>query len=115
MVAGYFKDMADVRASVAEAVQPGGSVGLGVGTQTYLGQHLPTDLLRGELGRSVGLEVRELWVVRAKGVASQQRHRLASSPSRETVLVLRKPSRLSAWPTTEVCGNLRARQPRRCM
>jgi site-specific DNA-methyltransferase (adenine-specific) len=98
MVAGFFEDMADVLVRVAEAVRPGGSVGMVVGTQTYLGQHLPTDLLLGELGRSVGLEVRELWVVRAKGVASQQRHRLASSLSRETVLVLRKPSRPSAWP-----------------
>ena len=92
MVAGYFEDMAEVLARVAEAVRPGGSVGLVVGTQTYLGQHLPTDLLLAELGRSVGLEVRELWVARAKGVASQQRHRLASSPSRETVLILHKPS-----------------------
>jgi hypothetical protein len=61
-----------------------------VGTQTYRGQHLPTDLLLAELGRLAGLEVQALWVVRTKGVASQQRG-LATSPSREAVLVLRKP------------------------
>jgi hypothetical protein len=90
MVAGFFEDMADVLARVAEALQAGGSVGLVVGTQTYYGQHLPTDLLLAELAKTVGLEVRELWIARAKGVASQQRG-LASQPSRETVLILHKP------------------------
>jgi len=91
MVAGFFEDMADVLLLVAEALHPGGAVALVVGTQTYLGQHLPTDLLVAEVARGVGLEVRELWVVRAKGVASQQRG-LTTSPSRETVVVLRKPA-----------------------
>ena len=74
----------------AEALRPGASAGVVVATQTYLGQHLPTDLLLAELGRGAGLEVRALWVVRPKGVASQQRGG-ADSASRETVLVLRKP------------------------
>jgi hypothetical protein len=90
MVAGFFEDMADVLWRVAEALRPGASAGVVVGTQTYHGQHLPTDLLLAELGRLAGLEVQALWVVRTKGVASQQR-RLATSPSREAVLVLRKP------------------------
>jgi hypothetical protein len=90
MVAGFFEDMADVFQRVAEALRPGASAGVVVATQTYLGQHLPTDLLLAELGRGAGLEVRALWVVRPKGVASQQRGR-ACSASRETVLVLRKP------------------------
>jgi len=90
MVAGFFEDMTDVLLRVAEALRPGGSVGLVVSTQTYLGQHLPTDLLLAEVGRSVGLEVQALWVVRLKGVASQQR-RIARSSGRETVLVMRKP------------------------
>lgn len=90
MVAGFFEDMADVLDRLSEALRPGGSVGVVVGTQTYLGQHLPTDLLIAELARNSGLETRELWVVRAKGVASQQRAR-AGSASRETVLVLHKP------------------------
>lgn len=90
MVAGFFEDMADVLLRVAEALRPGGSVGLVVSTQTYLGQHLPTDLLLAEVGRSVGLEVQALWVVRLKGVASQQRL-IASSSGRESVLVMRKP------------------------
>ena len=90
MVAGFFEDMADVLLRVAEALRPGGSVGLVVSTQTYLGQHLPTDLLLAEVGRSVGLEVQALWVVRLKGVASQQRL-IATSSGRESVLVMRKP------------------------
>lgn len=90
MVAGFFEDMADVLLRVAEALRPGGSVGLVVSTQTYLGQHLPTDLLLAEIGRSVGLEVQALWVARLKGVASQQRL-IASSSGRESVLVMRKP------------------------
>lgn len=90
MVAGFFEDMADVLWHVAEALQPGASAAIVVGTQTYLGQHLPTDLLLAELGRSAGLEVQALWVVRSKGVASQQRG-LATPASRESVLILRKP------------------------
>ena len=90
MAAGFFEDMADVLLRVSEALRPGASAGVVVATQTYLGQHLPTDLLLAELGRGAGLEVRALWVVRPKGVASQQRGG-AGSASRETVLVLRKP------------------------
>ena len=90
MVAGFFEDMADVLTRVAEAMRPGASAAVVIATQTYFGQHLPTDLLLAELGRETGLEVRALWVVRSKGVASQQRG-LSSSASRETVLVLRKP------------------------
>jgi len=90
MVAGFFEDMAEVLPRVAEAMRPGASAAVVIATQTYFGQHLPTDLLLAELGRGTGLEVRALWVVRSKGVASQQRS-LSSSASRETVLVLRKP------------------------
>jgi len=116
MVAGFFEDMADVLARVAEAVRPGGSVGLVVGTQTYLGQHLPTDLLLAELGRGVGLEVRELWVVRGKGVASQQRHRLAASSSRETVLIFRRPASSRRRSARQTLGRaLPVREPRRRM
>ena len=89
MVAGFFEDMAEVLQRVAEALRPGACAGVVVATQTYLGQHLPTDLLLAQLGRGAGLEVRALWVVRPKGVASQQRGR-AGSVSRETILVLRK-------------------------
>ena len=90
MVAGFFEDMAEVLQRVTEALRPGACAGVVVATQTYLGQHLPTDLLLAELARGAGLEVRALWVVRPKGVASQQRGR-AGSASRETILVLRKP------------------------
>jgi hypothetical protein len=90
MVAGFFEDMADVLTRVAEAMRPGASAAVVIATQTYFGQHLPTDLLLAELGHEMGLEVRALWAVRSKGVASQQRG-LSSSAGRETVLVLRKP------------------------
>jgi hypothetical protein len=104
MVAGFFEDMADVVQRVAEALRPGASAGVVVATQTYLGQHLPTDLLLAELGRGAGLEVRALWVVRSKGVASQQRDR-AVSGSRETIVVLRKPvSALSPQPSVADVG-----------
>lgn len=95
MVAGFFEDMADVLQRVAEALRPGAAAGVVVATQTYLGQHLPTDLLLAQLGSAAGLEVRALWVVRPKGIASQQRGRARSS-SRETVLILRKPLSASA-------------------
>jgi hypothetical protein len=89
MVAGFFEDMAEVLRGVSGALQPGASAAVVVATQTYLGQHLPTDLLLAELGRDAGLEARALWVVRNKGVASQQRGR-AAAVSREAILVLRK-------------------------
>jgi hypothetical protein len=71
-------------------MRPGASAAVVIATQTYFGQHLPTDLLLAELAAGAGLEVRALWVVRSKGVASQQRG-LSSTASRETVLVLRRP------------------------
>jgi hypothetical protein len=91
MVTGFFEDMADVLSRAVEALQVGGSVCLVVGTQSYYGQHLPTDLLLAELAKTVGLEVSDIWVVRAKGVASQQRG-LSSLPSRESVVFLQKPA-----------------------
>ena len=91
MVAGFFEDMAEVLRRVAEALRPGASAAVVIATQTYLGQQLPTDLLLAELGKDAGLEVRALWVVRHKGVASQQRGRAAAG-SRETILVLRQPA-----------------------
>jgi hypothetical protein len=71
-------------------MRPGASAAVVIATQTYFGQHLPTDLLLAELGCDAGLEVRALWMVRSKGVASQQRG-LCDAASRETVLVLRRP------------------------
>lgn len=92
MAAGFFEDMADVMSQLAEAMRPGASAAVVIATQTYFDQHLPTDLLLAELGRDAGLEVRALWLIRSKGVASQQRG-ISTAPSRETVLVLRKPPR----------------------
>jgi hypothetical protein len=89
MVAGYMEDMAAVFGQLADAVRPGGSVAVVVGTQVFAGEALPTDLILAAIAEDVyGWNLKSCLVARTKGVASQQRARYGTIPgSRESVLL----------------------------
>jgi len=87
MVAGYFEDMARVLANLQLSLRPGAVAAITVGTQTFNGEVLPTDLVLAAIGEEIGLTTKAVWVAREKGVAAQQR-RYAISGTRECVLLL---------------------------
>jgi hypothetical protein len=88
MVAGYFEDMSSVLENLATSVRPGCPIAVVVGTQTFSGQHLPTDLILAELAEALGMSVSEIWAIREKGIAPQQRRQWGDSKTRESVVLL---------------------------
>lgn len=93
MLVGYFDDMCRVFAELVRVLRPGAPAACVVATQTYFGYPVPTDLMLASIAERAGLLVEELWVLRRKRVAVQQRARgdVASSGGRECVLLMRRP------------------------
>lgn len=94
MLVGYFDDMKQVLHELARVLRPGAPAACVVASQTYFGTSVPTDLLLASLARRAGLIVEEVWVLRRKGVAAQQRARgvVSSTGGRESALLLRRPN-----------------------
>ena len=93
MLVGYFDDMCRVFAELARVLRPGAPAACVVATQTFFGCPVPTDVMLASIARRAGLVVEELWVLRHKRVAVQQRARggVTSTGGRESVLLLRRP------------------------
>lgn len=93
MLVGYFDDMCRVFSELARVLRPGAPAACVVATQTFFGCPVPTDLMLASIARRAGLLMEELWVLRHKRVAVQQRARggVTSTGGRESVLMLRQP------------------------
>ncbi|MGH3402489.1 MAG: hypothetical protein ACRDRJ_08275 [Streptosporangiaceae bacterium] len=93
MLVGYFDDMCHVFAELARVLEPGAPAACVVATQTYFGYPVPTDVMLASIARRAGLLVDEIWVLRHKRVAVQQRVRggVTSAGGRESVLLMRHP------------------------
>jgi hypothetical protein len=93
MLVGYFDDMYRVFAELARVLRPGAPAACVVATQTFFGCPVPTDVMLASIAQRAGLVLEELWVLRHKRVAVQQRARggVTSSGGRESVLMLRRP------------------------
>ncbi|MGW5417393.1 hypothetical protein [Actinomadura geliboluensis] len=93
MLVGYFDDMLRSMDELARVLRPGAPAACVIATQTYFGCAVPTDVMLASLARRAGLLVEEVWVLRRKGVAVQQRIRggVKSNGGRESVLLLRRP------------------------
>jgi hypothetical protein len=92
MLVGYFDDMCRVFAELVRVLRPGAPAACVVATQTFFGCPVPTDVMLASLAQRAGLVVEELWVLRRKRVAVQQRARggVTSTGGRESVLLLRR-------------------------
>ncbi len=92
MLIGYFDDMCRVFAELARVLRPGAPAACVVATQTFFGCAVPTDVMLASIAQRAGLQVEELWVLRRKRVAVQQRARggVTSTGGRESVLMLRR-------------------------
>lgn len=88
MIAGYFEDMRQVLKELTLVLPSGGTVSVVVGTQTFHGQHLPTDLLLASIAETLGMTTEAVWVLRAKGMAVQQRKEWGEGSTRESVVRL---------------------------
>ncbi len=93
MLVGYFDDMCHVFAELARVLRPRAPAACVVATQTFFGCPIPTDVMLGSIAQRAGLVVEELWVLRRKRVAVQQRARggVTSTGGRESVLLMRRP------------------------
>jgi hypothetical protein len=93
MLVGYFDDMCHVFTELARVLRPGAPAACVVATQTFFGCPVPTDVMLGSIAQHAGLQVEELWVLRNKRVAVQQRARgdVTSTGGRESVLLMRRP------------------------
>jgi hypothetical protein len=93
MLVGYFDDMCRVFSELARVLRPGAPAACVVATQTFFGCPVPTDVMLASIARRAGLLTEELWVLRHKRVAVQQRARggVTSTGGRESALILRRP------------------------
>lgn len=93
MLVGYFDDMCRVFAELARVLRPGAPAACVVATQTFFGCPVPTDVMLASIAQHAGLVVEELWVLRHKRVAVQQRARggVTSTGGRESMLLMRRP------------------------
>jgi hypothetical protein len=88
MVCGFFEDMRTVLERISVSLVPGAPVALVVGTQSFNGESLPTDLLLAAVAEDIGMACKGIWIARVKGVASQQRSARPGLANRESILIL---------------------------
>lgn len=91
MLEGYFLDMYLALREMRRVCQRGAKIALVVGNAQYCGERIAVDELTAEVGEQAGLTCEKLLVARYRGNSAQQMGRFGRNPSRETVVVFRKP------------------------
>ena len=91
MLEGYFVDMYLCLREMARVLQPGCPAALVVGNAQYEGRTLLVDELTAEIGEAAGLSCTEIRVLRLRGNSAQQMGRFGRRPSRESVVLFRRP------------------------
>lgn len=91
MLEGYFLDLYLVLREVQRVSKPGARIAFVVGNVQYRGVPVPVDELTAEVGEQVGLPCEKLVVARYRGNSAQQMGRFGRRPSRESVVILRRP------------------------
>lgn len=91
MIRGYFEDMHLTLAALKKVTRRGGHIALVVGNVQHAGVHVPVDSILADLGKQVGLEWEETWVIRLRGNSAQQMERYGRKPARESVVMFRRP------------------------
>jgi len=91
MLAGYFLDMYLCLREVKRVCKRNARAAFVVGNAQYYGQPIPVDELTAELGQQVGLTCEKLIAARFRGNSAQQMGRYGRNPSRESVVVFRRP------------------------
>jgi hypothetical protein len=91
MLAGYFLDMYLCLKEVRRICKKNARIGFVVGNAQYYGHPVLSDELTAELGEQAGLTCVSLVVARIRGNSAQQMAKYGRIPSRETVVIFKKP------------------------
>lgn len=91
MLDGYFLDMYLSLRETRRVCRPGARIAFVVGNAQYHGHPLPVDELTADAGEQAGLVCKKIIVVRYRGNSAQQMGRYGRNPSRESVVVFKKP------------------------
>lgn len=92
MIEGYFLDMYICLRELHRVCKAGARVALVVGNVQYSGEAVLVDELIAAVGEAAGLECEDIMVARYRGNSAQQMGLHGIRPSRESVVVLRRPS-----------------------
>lgn len=91
MLHGYFLDLFLSLKEVARALRLGGQAAFVVGNAQYDGYPVEVDRATAQIGEQAGLRCMEIRIVRERGNSAQQMKEHGRQPSRESVVVFRKP------------------------
>ncbi|MBN2565589.1 MAG: hypothetical protein JXB46_07740 [Candidatus Eisenbacteria bacterium] len=91
MIEGYFLDLYLSLREVRRVCKRRARVAFVVGNAQYRGVPIAVDELTAEVGEQAGLRCEKLLVARYRGNSAQQMGRYGRNPSRESVVVLRRP------------------------
>ena len=91
MLDGYFLDLYLALREVRRVCKRRAHVAFVVGNAQYRGVPLAVDELTAEVGEQAGLKCEKLMVARYRGNSAQQMGKYGRNPSRETVVVFRRP------------------------
>lgn len=91
MIKGYFEDMFLVLDQMHKHLKKGGKIALVVSNVRFGGINLPVDTLLASIGEQVGLSAESVLVARYRGNSAQQMSKFKRNPSRESIIVWKKP------------------------
>jgi site-specific DNA-methyltransferase (cytosine-N4-specific) len=91
MLEGYFLDMYLCLCEAKRVCKQGANIAFVVGNAQYYGQPILVDEITANLGEQVGLNCEKLIIVRYRGNSAQQMGKYGRRPSRETIVVFKKP------------------------
>lgn len=92
VVRGYFDDTHSLLKSLFNQTVKNGYVGIVVGNSAYTGVIIPTDIIIADIAKSIGFEVKDIFITRHLTTSSQQK--IALNPLkeflRESIILLKK-------------------------
>jgi len=91
MIEGYFLDMYLALLEISRVCRKGARIAFVVGNAQYCGYPILVDELTAEVGEQADLRCEKLLVARNRGNSAQQMGKYGRNPSRESVVVFRRP------------------------
>jgi len=91
MLEGYFLDMYLCLSEIKRVCRDDAKIAMIVGNAQYCGEPILVDELTAEIGEQAGLVCEKLLAVRSRGNSAQQMGKYGRNPSRESVVIFRKP------------------------
>jgi DNA modification methylase len=89
-IAGYFEDMYLCLKQMNAVLKKSKYIGLVVSNVRFAGLMIPVDELLIEIGGQVGLELKNIYVLRYRGNSAQQMQKYNREPSRESLIIWQK-------------------------